>query len=75
MSQITVGFDGRIWGVGPSSKIWTREGINGKWQVIDEVVSQIAVGIDNRLWATQVNGPIKTCKLDINRVWGINTNN
>lgn len=40
----------RIWGVDSTDQVWTREGINGKWQKVDGCLKQIAVGPDGRVW-------------------------
>lgn len=50
LKWISVGVDGRVWGVNKADQIWTRPGVDGAWQLIDGALKQIAVGIDGRVW-------------------------
>lgn len=34
LKQISVGVDGRVWGVNNANKIYTRSGVIGTWQLI-----------------------------------------
>jgi hypothetical protein len=35
LKQISVGYNGRLWGINTANQIITREGINGTWIIID----------------------------------------
>lgn len=50
LKQISVGFDGRIWGVNSSDQIWTRPGVNGPWQKIDGSLKHVSVANNGRVW-------------------------
>jgi hypothetical protein len=50
LKQVCSGIDGRIWGVNSADQIWTRNGINGQWQLIEGALKWISVGIDGRVW-------------------------
>ena len=50
LKWISVGADGRVWGVNSADQIWTRAGVDGTWQLIDGALKQIAVGVDGRVW-------------------------
>lgn len=50
LKQISVGADGRVWGVNSADDIWTRDGVNGTWVQIDGKLKHISVGFDGRVW-------------------------
>ena len=68
LKQVSVGIEGRVWGVNSADQIWTRPGVNGTWQLIEGALKWVSVGIDGRVWGVNSADQIYT-RLGVNSTW------
>ncbi len=60
MKNISVGADGRVWGVNSKDQIYTREGVNGTWRQIEGNLKQVHVSASGRVWGVNSINDIYT---------------
>jgi hypothetical protein len=68
LKNISVNNQGRVWATNHKDKIFTRDGINGEWQLIPGNLKQLSVDDDGRVWGVNSNDMIYT-RNGVNGKW------